>query len=1012
MRLGRGNWRSGTRAAVAACAALFIFAAPASAADRHAVPSGGLSSGTCGVGSECDLKYAIENAAAGDAVILGAGTYTVSSPIAGSDVVVRGAGSTATTIIGSADIAGTVVTLDTGATIADLRIESINASAALDLIGTADSLEVYSSAGTAMILRGGGDLVNSVVHSSATGAVALEMSGGLLVAPSVRHSTVIATGSGSTALDASGILVSPTMRASIANGVTYDVVGAMLYPVSIQYSAYRSAQSSYDSPGSGIVNAAATFEDAAARKFQQDPASPTVDAGDNSDNLTVDIAGRQRTIAGGTDMGAYELPIPPTAVTGAATTPADGITANVAGSVNPRGTATTYVFDYGTTSPPADAASTSTSAGSGTVDVAVDADLSGLKPGTRYYYRVAATSAWGTTNGAISTFDTPTIAPVASSQAPSPVDATAARLRGNVHPGGESTSAKFEWGETASYGSSSAPETVTGSDSTALTPVTATGLKPNTQYHYRVVATNSKGTSQTADATFTTPARAPIVTGVASSGLTTSAATLSGTVDPGGDTTTWDFEYGTGDYGQTAVGGSLTGITPQAVSRTLTGLLPGTRYQYRLAARNSKGTVRTAGTFTTDVAPPTASLGAASGIGARSVRVAGTLNPGGDVAGYRFEYGRPGSLNQSVASTVADGTDDVTVTRDLIGLEPATTYGYRLVATNSAGTDTTTAGTFTTAVAQPGATTGRASGVTRNGARLSGAVNPGGAPTTWSFEYGRTRAYGQSTAPASMSASNRDEPVAADIENLEPGVTYHYRLVARNEAGETVGGDATFRTEDAAAVAHDGPVQADGLPVTTEKPKPGRATNVAPANGTVRVHLPGTNEFVELTEGASIPVGTTVDATQGDVTITSAADLRGTPQTANFGGSEFKIKQKRAAKPITDIVMTGGDFTGCFPRALSKRSADVFAAARRKWSRRRLWGNGHGRFRTRGRHGTATVRGTHWLTEDRCDGTLVRVKRGLVAVRDLERRRTVMVGAGDRYFAKSLARKKPSRKKR
>ena len=78
------------------------------------------------------------------------------------------------------------------------------------------------------------------------------------------------------------------------------------------------------------------------------------------------------------------------------------------------------------------------------------------------------------------------------------------------------------------------------------------------------------------------------------------------------------------------------------------------------------------------------------------------------------------------------------------------------------------------------------------------------------------------------------------------------------------------------------------------------------------------------------------------------------------------------------------------------------AAGRRKWSRRRLWGNGHGRFRTRGRHGTATVRGTCWLTEDRCDGTLVRVKRGLVEVRDLERRKTVMVPAGESYLAKSL----------
>jgi hypothetical protein len=49
---------------------------------------------------------------------------------------------------------------------------------------------------------------------------------------------------------------------------------------------------------------------------------------------------------------------------------------------------------------------------------------------------------------------------------------------------------------------------------------------------------------------------------------------------------------------------------------------------------------------------------------------------------------------------------------------------------------------------------------------------------------------------------------------------------------------------------------------------------------------------------------------------------------------------------------------------------------------RRLWGDGYGRFRTAGRYSAATVRGTRWLVEDRCDGTVTRVKRGQVAVED------------------------------
>ena len=58
-------------------------------------------------------------------------------------------------------------------------------------------------------------------------------------------------------------------------------------------------------------------------------------------------------------------------------------------------------------------------------------------------------------------------------------------------------------------------------------------------------------------------------------------------------------------------------------------------------------------------------------------------------------------------------------------------------------------------------------------------------------------------------------------------------------------------------------------------------------------------------------------------------------------------------------------------------------------------------FRTRGRHSAATVRGTVWITADRCDGTLTQVKRGRVAVRDLRRKRTITLTAGKSYLAQA-----------
>lgn len=140
-----------------------------------------------------------------------------------------------------------------------------------------------------------------------------------------------------------------------------------------------------------------------------------------------------------------------------------------------------------------------------------------------------------------------------------------------------------------------------------------------------------------------------------------------------------------------------------------------------------------------------------------------------------------------------------------------------------------------------------------------------------------------------------------------------------------------------------------------------------------------------------------IDATRGEVALTAAQDASGVAQTALFSKGAFKLAQKAAAQPVTELTMTGGDFNKC-SRAKSSRGP----ASRRVV--RRLWGTGRGRFRTRGRYSSATVRGTAWRTEDRCDGTLTTVPRSErgseVVVRDLARRRTVTLRAGESYLAK------------
>src|SRR5688572_28235100 len=100
-----------------------------------------------------------------------------------------------------------------------------------------------------------------------------------------------------------------------------------------------------------------------------------------------------------------------------------------------------------------------------------------------------------------------------------------------------------------------------------------------------------------------------------------------------------------------------------------------------------------------------------------------------------------------------------------------------------------------TAVADPpAATTGAARDITSTGATLTGPVNPRGAPTSYFFEYGRTKNYGTRTVNASAGSGRSRAPVTAQITGLRQLTTYHYRVVAFSPQGTTRGADRTFRT--------------------------------------------------------------------------------------------------------------------------------------------------------------------------------------------------------------------------
>ena len=194
----------------------------------------------------------------------------------------------------------------------------------------------------------------------------------------------------------------------------------------------------------------------------------------------------------------------------------------------------------------------------------------------------------------------------------------------------------------------------------------------------------------------------------------------------------------------------------------------------------------------------------------------------------------------------------------------------------------------------------------------------------------------------------------------------------------------------------------------------GESVNVAALSGTVLVAVPAASaarakgsarasqkglRFVPLTEARHIPVGSFLDTRRGRVNLSSARTAAGRTQAGAFSAGLFQVLQsrRRSARGLTELRLKGSSFNSCRARGASPGGA--LAAQRR--TIRRLRGNANGRFRTRGRHSSATVRGTIWDVVDRCDGTLTRVRRGRVVVRDFRRKRNVVLRAGRSYLARA-----------
>jgi hypothetical protein len=205
-----------------------------------------------------------------------------------------------------------------------------------------------------------------------------------------------------------------------------------------------------------------------------------------------------------------------------------------------------------------------------------------------------------------------------------------------------------------------------------------------------------------------------------------------------------------------------------------------------------------------ELTKPEAAISPATDVTATGATLNGSVNSQGEPAAhYHFEYSLEGSGEWTSTSdgTVPGDNSDHAVSAELTppgGLEPNSTYLARLVA-EKPDNDPVTSGeiSFSTGGTAPIVETIGSPFRTATTARLDARVNARGAATTYSFEYGPTSAYG-SSAPAEGDAdagtSQRGILVSQQVTGLEPGTTYHYRVLATNAFGTTVGDDMTVTT--------------------------------------------------------------------------------------------------------------------------------------------------------------------------------------------------------------------------
>lgn len=197
-------------------------------------------------------------------------------------------------------------------------------------------------------------------------------------------------------------------------------------------------------------------------------------------------------------------------------------------------------------------------------------------------------------------------------------------------------------------------------------------------------------------------------------------------------------------------------------------------------------------------APPGVTTGAATNIGRTTAIANGRVDPNGSATAYHVEYGTSTAYGlRSADRGAGNGAAAIDVSVALSGLTADTTYHYRVVATNAAGTTRGADRTLRTSrppqPLPPVVTTGGFAELGARGVTLTGSVDPRGQPATYLFEYGAGTSLNRRTSSQRAAAGSAAVAVSARL-TLTPATRYSYRIVATNAAGTSRGSRRSFAT--------------------------------------------------------------------------------------------------------------------------------------------------------------------------------------------------------------------------